>query len=261
MRSVLPFLILVPVFLSSSCLNTGSPKGWKYLYQNPPGKTAELFAPQMIKHIAHSSLTFVPNGKEMYWSTVSVDNKTRKIYYVKFEDKNWSEPMIVSFSGKYHDDQPFLSDDGNRLFFASNRPKSGGGDLENDIWITSRTENGWGEPKPIDNLIGFWTPSVTKEGTIYFLDLIQGYKGNCGIFRSRVERGRYLTPEILPPQINQKDSQDWCPFISPHEDYLIFSSDREGGFGSSDLYISFRTETGAWSEAINLGKSLTSSPP
>jgi Tol biopolymer transport system component len=258
MKNIIALIILILISVNIKCSNDGISDSWKYVGQPPPGKTAQLFAPDIIQHLAHSSPTFSPNGKEIYWSTTSENNETRKIYYVKYENNRWSEPNVAPFSGKYHDDQPFISHDGNKLYFASKRPKVIDGNQENDIWISTKIEHGWGEPTPIDNFIGFWTPSVTKEGAIYFLDIKSGYKRSCGIFRAEFKNGKYSTPEFLPEQINQKDAQDWCPFISPDESYLIFSSDREGGFGAGDLYICFREKSGKWSEPINMGTSINS---
>ena len=181
---------------------------WQYYGQTPPGNKAELFAPDLIRHLAHSSPTFTPDRKEIYWSTVSEQKKKRKIYYVKYENNRWSKPNVAPFSGHYHDDHPFISGDGQKLYFASKRPKEGNGEQENDIWILDKTDEEWSEPAPIDNLIGFWTPSVTKKGTIYFLDIKPGYKRNCGIFKAELKNGKYSTPEFLPEQINQKDSHD-----------------------------------------------------
>jgi len=42
-------------------------------------------------------------------------------------------------------------------------------------------------------------------------------------------------------------------FIAPDESYLIWDSERDDGYGDSDLYISFRQEDNSWGEAINLG--------
>ena len=48
------------------------------------------------------------------------------------------------------------------------------------------------------------------------------------------------------------------PFVSPDGSYLIFTSDRPGGHGSADLYISFASPDGAWTEPVNMGKSINS---
>ncbi|TFG79930.1 MAG: hypothetical protein E4H23_04300 [Chrysiogenales bacterium] len=253
-----------PCVLAGHPATSGQGESWRYMGKTPPGKAAELFAPEIIKHLAHSSPTFTPDGKEIYWSTTSGENETRKIYYTKYENNKWSPSIVAPFSGNYHDDHPFISYDGKNLFFASKRPKEPSGSQENDIWIADKIEQGWSEPKPINNFIGLWTPTVTRtrqgiltgQGTLYFLDIADGFKRNCGIFRSEFINGAYSTPELLPEQINQKDSLDWCPFIAADESYLIFSSDREGGYGSGDLYISFKEKNGNWRKAINMGAAI-----
>ncbi|WP_372949477.1 OmpA family protein [Mariniphaga sp.] len=45
------------------------------------------------------------------------------------------------------------------------------------------------------------------------------------------------------------------PAISITGDTLVFSSDMDGGFGKSDLYMSIREE-GQWSEPVNLGEEI-----
>lgn len=77
----------------------GQNNSWKYYGQTPLGTSSELFAPEIINHLAHSSPSFTPDGKEMYWSTVSGANESWKIFYVKFENNKWSEPILANFSG------------------------------------------------------------------------------------------------------------------------------------------------------------------
>ncbi len=46
------------------------------------------------------------------------------------------------------------------------------------------------------------------------------------------------------------------PFIAPDDSYLIWDSERDGGYGRSDLYISFRQQDGSWGAAINMGDKI-----
>jgi Tol biopolymer transport system component len=243
-------LTLILALIHFTFFSFAQDDSWKYLGQSPPGKLAELFSPNIINHLAHSSPTFTPDGREMYWSTVSDSNDTRKIFYVKFENDNWSEPRLASFSGKYHDDQPFISYDGEKLFFASKRPKVENGIQEIDIWISNKIDSSWSEPKPINNLIGLWTPTVSRKGTICFLEVIEGRRVICC---AKFKNGEYAEVECLNEHINKTEDLNWCPFIAPDESYLIFSSHREGGFGNGDLYISFKDKNGEWQKAINMG--------
>lgn len=40
--------------------------------------------------------------------------------------------------------------------------------------------------------------------------------------------------------------------------FLIFSSARPGGFGKTDLYISFKNKDGSWDEVKNMGEEINS---
>ncbi len=47
-------------------------------------------------------------------------------------------------------------------------------------------------------------------------------------------------------------------FIAPDERTIIFSSNRPGGHGNSDLYVSFRSGDGVWTAPQNLGPEINS---
>lgn len=219
---------------------------------------AELFLPKIFKKIAHSSPTFTKDGLEMYWSTVPVDDKPRTIYSSKYLNNNWSEPEVVSFSGIYNDDHPFISPDGKVLYFASNRPTETDSEMKLRIWKMSQTDSGWDDLNVLEGPIGFWTPSITQKGTLYYIDSMDNsYRSDssnrCGIYRSELVDSMYKTAELLPEDINLEGCMNWCPYISQDESFLLFSSDRPGSSGSGDLYVSFKTETNQWTKVINLG--------
>jgi len=110
-----------------------------------------------------------------------------------------------------------------------------------------------GEPVSSENHEG--QPTVTEDLTLYYRGHLEGVKNNYGIFRSRYNNGQYAEPEVLPKIINSGEV-DWTPFISRDESYILWSSTREGGFGSGDLYVAFRTKDDTWTEAINLGPTI-----
>lgn len=119
-----------------------------------------------------------------------------------------------------------------------------------------RTETGWSEVKSLGvafDDIPIMRLTASSEGT-YFLD----ERTREGTIRvSRLIDGQREAPRALGDEIN---SGMWTahPFIAPDESYLIWDSEREGGYGESDLYISFRLEDGSWGAAINLGDGINS---
>ncbi len=99
--------------------------------------------------------------------------------------------------------------------------------------------------------------SVAIDGEMIFMasnDKLQSY-GSFDIFYSVKKDGKWLPPFNLGERINSPtwDSQ---PSISPDGQTLYFSSSRQGGFGGRDLYISYRTASGKWSPAENMGEHI-----
>jgi hypothetical protein len=58
-------------------------------------------------------------------------------------------------------------------------------------------------------------------------------------------------------QLNTEAS-DCQPVVDSQGQFLIFNSTRPGGFGSSDLYISFQSDSGEWSDPVNMGSAINS---
>ncbi len=46
------------------------------------------------------------------------------------------------------------------------------------------------------------------------------------------------------------------PAVSANGSFIVFSSPKPGGFGESDLYVSFRDPEGNWTEPVNLGSEI-----
>ena len=53
--------------------------------------------------------------------------------------------------------------------------------------------------------------------------------------------------------VSQEDAH---PCISWDESYIIFDSSERAGVRDNDLFVSFQSEDGTWSEAFNLGQFL-----
>ena len=70
------------------------------------------------------------------------------------------------------------------------------------------------------------------------------------------ERSRsFPRPEYLE-DVNGKNSNEICATINNEQNLIIFSSDREGGFGGFDLWMSRQLPNGKWGIPINLGPEI-----
>lgn len=205
---------------------------------------------------------FTPDGKTLYFLRSTPTFNLWTILVSRFEKRRWRTPEIAPFSGQYSDADPFITSDGSRFYFISNRPVVGKSTPDLDIWVMEKTVAGWSEPKnvgaPINSSGSEWYPTVAANGTIYFGSDREGGKGRTDIYRSRLVNGKYTEAENLGDAINTQFNE-FEPLIAPDEGFLIFmTGGRSDGRGGFDLYISYN-RNGAWTKPANLGDKINSS--
>lgn len=223
-----------------------------------------LFMPGMISTGDYEfGAEFTPDGKVLYFVKSTPDFTYWTMVYSKFENGSWSEPQVVPFSGKYTDGDPFITADGNEMFFISQRPLNltvSTDPVRLDIWVTNKTASGWSEPKNLGKTINQasqYFPTVTKDGTLYFGSSRKGGKGGVDLYRSKFVDGAFQEPENLGDAVNS-EFDEFEPYISPDEKFLIFMArGRPDGLGGYDLFISYN-ENGKWTKAENLGAPINS---
>ena len=232
-----------------------------------PDATAELFAPNVVSTpLDELAATFLPGGDTLYYAISSPGPATDQVGVIVTSHragKRWTAPVVASFSGRYSDYDPFVTRDGRRLFFVSNRPDTGRTRTraDYDIWMVERNGDTWGEPHnlgaPINTRAPEYYPSVATDGTLYFSSVRPDSKGHFNIYRAHLANGVYGVPENLGPTLNGPfDNID--NVIAPDQSYIIFASyGRPDALGNGDLYISFN-RGGAWTAPRNLGAPVNS---
>ena len=211
--------------------------------KNSQNGSPTLFADGVINTGADEyNPTFTPDGKTVYF-TRRLDRKGNEaIMFSRLENGKWTKPETAEFSGKFYDKEPMLSPDGKRIFFASVRPNGRDEKANFDIWMAEKTEKGWSEPKNLGanvNSPGYDNyPSVAADGTLYFASVRGDGRRDNDLYRSRLVGGEYQKAENLGDAVNTSATEA-DPFVAPDQSYLIICSDRAGGAGEGDLYISF----------------------
>jgi outer membrane protein OmpA-like peptidoglycan-associated protein/Tol biopolymer transport system component len=141
------------------------------------------------------------DGQRMYMSMQGARSRgNHDIYYsAKLTDNIYGEPQNISaVNTPYRESTPFISKDGQRLYFASDRPGGYGG---MDIYVCDRTGSGsddWSEPfrlmAPLNSKYDDTHPYVAEdENTMLFNS---NRLGSMDIFRSKVNRDSVLTEQI-----------------------------------------------------------------
>ncbi len=210
--------------------------------------------------------TISPSFNEAYFTAQSILGEISVIIIIKKQMGEWEEPQIASFSGKYRDMEPFLSPDGLKLYFASDRPlhNSTAKPKDFDIWYVERADKNsdWSIPinvgSPINTDQDEFYPALSNNHNLYFTCDYQNSKNKDDIFFSKWQSDKYLPPVALNDSINS-EGYEFNSFIAPDESYIIFTGyNREDGFGSGDLYISYKIADGRWSKAKNMGAEINS---
>ena len=120
-----------------------------------------------------------------------------------------------------------------------------------DLYTTTRTsaDGSFGQPSPVagvnDPAEYDHTPYLLPDGmTLYFAST----RGNAGVSYDlyRTTRPKLTSPFGTPTKIAEISTgdDDTDPVVSPDELTLYFTSYRQGGAGSSDIWVATRASTG-----------------
>jgi len=98
---------------------------------------------------------------------------------------------------------------------------------------------------------------ITKENVAFFT-LCEA--DVCSIYSSKLKKGKWSAPKRLDNRINLDGSTNTQPNIAiiEGEEYLLFTSNRPGGYGGLDIWISTINSTGRFGNPINLGAKINS---
>jgi len=165
---------------------------------------------------------------------------------VVFEDENIGE----LFNDEKSNFNPLISADGKSFAYMVSLKFY-------DAVMFSRIENGkWSAPINITPDLqsdgDFYISCLSADGKQIFLSKDDDY--NSDIYVSTFNGTIWSKTVKLDKNINTKYWESHG-FLSESGTQLIFASDRPGGFGGSDLYISQKVN-GAWGQAVNLGPQI-----
>ncbi|MFN2336873.1 MAG: hypothetical protein ABR560_07870, partial [Bacteroidales bacterium] len=145
-------------------------------------------------------------------------------------------------------DRPVISYDGSTMAYTERRG------IESVVYVTHRQGDSWSTPTDITLEASMGTDchttSLNNDGTELYLFKNDDYDGN--IYITRFVNGRWSAIEKLNRNINTKFYESHAA-ISSGGAKLYFTSNREGGLGELDLWMSEKDNTGDWGIPANLG--------
>ncbi len=226
-----------------------------------PDTVPKAFNPEIL-HL-NGSFKFnveIKKCDEIYFTTI--DSK-ENIYFSKKNNHVWSSPKIASFSDpNYSDADPFLTKDGSKIYFISERPTHpGDNNIEWNIWYANIENGVWTTPKPLPKPINSdefneYFFSISDKGNAYFSSNRTGGEGSFDIYTTKVlANNQFSQPKNVGGPLNTA-KYEFDPYISPDESFIIYSINENG---NSSLYFSYKNKENKWTAPKNLGSQINTS--
>jgi len=220
------------------------------LYEQKAGDGIVIPFPLHVPTDYHvASASFSTDGQEVYFTLTRIpkkgefDNKriqtvNIEIYSAKKDAQgNWTEPIPFKYNkvNTYSVGDPFLSKDGQVLYFVSNMPGGQGG---TDLYYSRREASGdWALPVNMSELNtegNERSPAFDEQGGFYFSSDGRIGMGGLDIFKAKPDGDHFGAVENAGYPLNSPQDDFACLPISADHGY--FSSNRMDGLGSDDIY-------------------------
>jgi len=227
-----------------------------------PGHSPALIAPGVINTDGiEINLVFTSDYRELFFSRM--DDRLFYIYTARRGPNGWDTPVRLDL---FPDDPTAeavdmsLSPDDSTLYFLG--VKRLNGQQQTDIYVSERSGSGWSparpEPAPVSTEHDESYPTVTADGSLWFLSNRPGTRGVRDLYRARpLADGGFAAPVAIGPPIDA-DWRKGDTAVSSDQEIIVTSGTRPGGLGRGDLYISFRRPDGSYSEPRNMGPEFNS---
>ncbi|MAT40033.1 MAG: hypothetical protein CL946_10565 [Ectothiorhodospiraceae bacterium] len=156
------------------------------------------------------------------------------------------------------DFSPVVLSGGRVMYFTSDRTGN------HDIYSAVEQGTNWSQPADVGSGLNTGNHeggvAITPDGhwmVFVGCDRPDG-QGDCDLYMAEYLGGTWRNVFNLGSEINS-DGWESQPTISPDGMVIYFASDRDGGQGGTDIWMSTRTFGGEWQEPVNLGPVINTS--
>jgi outer membrane protein OmpA-like peptidoglycan-associated protein/tetratricopeptide (TPR) repeat protein len=148
---------------------------------------------------------------------------------------------------------PSLAIEGDKLIFTRRV-----NDNNEDFFESNKVDGHWSKARSLEGNINTnmneGAQNISQDGQwLVFTgcNFPEGY-GSCDIYISFLEKEGWSSPVNLGNRVNTEFWES-APSLSPDKKDLYFTSNRPGGYGGKDIYVSHLQRNGQWGEPENLG--------
>lgn len=196
-------------------------------------------------------IEYANNGKQLKKHPVDV----------KFEN------MGDEINGEYNEYLPYASINEDFIIFSTNRKGTMGGfELGDgyypDVYLgkLKRNRDKYSKARSIGGMFNSeYSEEVaggSSDGCYFFFNTDVDYQILNLKVSYRAPRKRSYPNPVLLDGINEKNSNEIAATITNDGSLIIFASDRKGGYGGYDLWMSKKLPTGAWGIPVNMGPTI-----
>lgn len=170
------------------------------------------------------------------------------------------ENVGPNINSQYNEYKPVVSADESIMMFTSCRPNTTGGkiaaDINNyfeDIYISTKKNGKWDTVKnlgpPVNTQNHDANSGLSADGQKLLIYV--GYN-NGDLYEAQLNGTVWSIPVPMNKNINTMYHESSASY-SPDGKSVYFVSDKPGGVGAGDIYISTKDDKGEWGPAVNMG--------
>lgn len=215
----------------------------------------EVFSKEITSINHEGPVCFDRTAETMFFSSNAVLNgkdqfakdkiQRTRLYWSKKVNGEWGKPEPLPFNNNQFDDfHPSISIDGDKLYFASNRPGSYG---STDIYVSYKVGESWSEPVNLGEGINSKGreafPFIHADNTLYYAsDGLADRKGGFDLYYAIQENNKFTMPVNLGEPFST-GGDDFGLIVDLNKINGYFTSNGNGGVGQDDIF-NFHTENG-----------------
>lgn len=233
--------------------------GQAYLFNQEFDKALQYFE----KYITSGN----PKGESLNLVEKLKENAKVSKELIKFPVNVKFDNLGDDVNGVYNEMHPFLTDEEDFIMLTSDRKGVRGGIEFGDGYVTdvmlTKVKNGRDAYKGARSLSGTFSTEFAEKvaggspnGEYFFYCTDEQFQQfDLKITNKPPKKRSYSSPEFLEG-VNGRNSNEMAATVTNDGTLIIFSSDRKGGFGGLDLWMSKKLPNNTWGTAINLGPSI-----
>jgi len=153
----------------------------------------------------------------------------------------------------------FFQNEKNHAFFTAIRDDND--DYVSSIYSTNFLLGQWSK----GNYFHAFNSDLMQSGNLFINKGKEAYftfcsNERCAIYKSKFKNGKWIKPKKLDQRINQKESTSTQPSIAEIDgkEFLYFVSNRDGGFGGTDVWVCTIDSSGNFGNPVNCGGQINS---